>query len=1002
MVFMNLGLRTGGLEMTVGYPIVLETQQMNELRSGIGIDTNHPQRRKGVEAVVRLRVVHIAKKQDTAAAKAPTDQISHKAATDARDPILPDALHPPLPAHANGLPTGGGVLRICLHHQVVGAPDLQFRGKAVILSLETRGRQKMDSRIMESSRRSPRIIDRYAPPSPRHRAYMGARSQQHSPHRRPRAANSSKTSSPTSRPLSAQDSQSNVLHKMVPPSSPDKSQSIEVSNGYPPSKTKGLSRELDAKERKMENPPASPPRPIPSFADSPNSPDPVRLEDSVHLRDAFPLHGMNANNIHRGPPRPHIETQQPSPVHQYPASQPSYRQANYSPQNGPPPQSQYYSALPQHGQYTASQGSMPTGFQGQPSHPNHQVFHPQYSPDQERRFSGPPAPTPSPKFPSQTRGSIGQFNNQHWNANNRVPSRTRYEQHSSSARQLVPSIEKSPSPPTQIAPTEDVEAEQRVNLPPVPSSPAVIETKAEPQIYADIGSSAQVTSQAPTKAPAKEVVKNVEENPVKITIASNKISMPPPSRPSPASRTPQPAAQEKGGSKFSFAFKAKAAPSPKPDLLTKLREPVLRPSTILRGEVSKKSHSRTTSRESHSQSSREAPAVEMKILKRIKPRPTIDPQFVSSDSVYFRKPGNESVIGSGTYGKVFKGIHVYTKDLVALKKIRMEGERDGFPVTAIREIKLLQSIKHENVVSLREVMVEKNDCFMVFEYLSHDLTGLLNHPSFKLESSHKKHLAKQMFDGLNYLHRQGVLHRDIKAANILISSEGKLKLADFGLARFFVKRRQLDYTNRVITIWYRSPELLLGETQYGPAVDIWSAACVLIEIFTKHAIFPGDGGEINQLDKIYNILGTPTRSEWPGLVDMAWFELLRPTERKKNVFADKYKERLTPAAFDLLSAMFLYDPAKRPSASDVLEHPYFTVEDPAPKQAIELRDLSGDWHEYESKALRKEKERKEARKASTKEKEKEKEKRRASVAMSAERDAKRQQIVATTYLGKAA
>jgi CTD kinase subunit alpha len=180
-----------------------------------------------------------------------------------------------------------------------------------------------------------------------------------------------------------------------------------------------------------------------------------------------------------------------------------------------------------------------------------------------------------------------------------------------------------------------------------------------------------------------------------------------------------------------------------------------------------------------------------------------------------------------------------------------------------------------------------------------------------------------------------VLHRDIKAANILVSNEGQLKLADFGLARFYAKRRQLDYTNRVITIWYRSPELLLGETQYGPAVDVWSAACVLVEIFTRHAIFPGDGGEISQLEKIYAILGTPNKVDWPGLVDMAWFELLRPSARRPNVFAEKYKDRVTPAAFELLEAMFQYDPAKRPSASDVLEHPYFTAEEPKPRQAIE-------------------------------------------------------------------
>ncbi|KAF2646716.1 Pkinase-domain-containing protein [Massarina eburnea CBS 473.64] len=374
--------------------------------------------------------------------------------------------------------------------------------------------------------------------------------------------------------------------------------------------------------------------------------------------------------------------------------------------------------------------------------------------------------------------------------------------------------------------------------------------------------------------------------------------------------------------------------------------------------------------------------------KRIKARPTLGADFAASDSVYYRKPGNESVVGSGTYGKVFKGIHVYTKDMVALKKIRMEGERDGFPVTAIREIKLLQSLNHANIVKLQEVMVEKNDCFMVFEYLSHDLTGLLNHPTFQLDQGHKKDLAKQLFEGLDYLHRRGVLHRDIKAANILVSNTGQLKLADFGLARFYAKRAKLDYTNRVITIWYRSPELLLGETQYGPAVDIWSAACVLVEIFTKHAIFPGDGGEINQLEKIYNVLGTPNITEWPELVEMQWFELLRPTERKQPTFAEKYKERVSPAAFELLQTMFLFDPAQRPSASDVLAHPYFTTEAPTAKRADALKELQGDWHEFESKALRKEKEKqdRDLRRAA-----REGEKRRADAppATGEERDAKR-------------
>lgn len=329
----------------------------------------------------------------------------------------------------------------------------------------------------------------------------------------------------------------------------------------------------------------------------------------------------------------------------------------------------------------------------------------------------------------------------------------------------------------------------------------------------------------------------------------------------------------------------------------------------------------------------------------------------ASDSIYYRKPGNESVVGAGTYGKVFKAIHIYTQDKVALKKIRMEGERDGFPITAVREIRLLQHLRHKHVVALQEVMVEKNECFMVFEYLSHDMTGLINHPTFTLTPGHKKHLAKQMFEGLDYLHRRGVLHRDIKAANILISNTGILKFADFGLARFYTKSHQNDYTNRVITIWYRPPELLLGETQYGPAVDIWSAACVFVEMFTRKAVFPGEGTELSQLDKVYAMLGTPTRNDWPRIVDLPWFELMQPVERKKRQFETQYRDVFPPAALDLVTKMFRYDPVKRPNAEGVLSHPYFVEEKPSPEQAVELEQVSGDWHEYESKQMRRENER---------------------------------------------
>jgi len=452
------------------------------------------------------------------------------------------------------------------------------------------------------------------------------------------------------------------------------------------------------------------------------------------------------------------------------------------------------------------------------------------------------------------------------------------------------------------------------------------------------------------------------------------------------SNTPQ-----KDASRFSFAFKSKApqvAPAkPPPDLTYKAREaprpaenriPAPYPKRDTEDRRDERPWHRPPDRRPDLQTdrrpsydrpphnyrkperSRSPPAKKLK--KEIKTRPKLPPELAQSESIYYRKPGNESVVGAGTYGKVFKAIHIYTRDKVALKKIRMEGERDGFPITAVREIRLLQHLRHKHVVSLQEVMVEKNECFMVFEYLSHDLTGLINHPTFNLTPAHKKDLARQMFDGLDYLHRRGVLHRDIKAANILISNTGQLKYADFGLARFYTKSRPLDYTNRVITIWYRPPELLLGETQYGPEVDVWSAACVFVEMFTKKAVFPGEGGELSQLDKVYTVLGTPTRSDWPGIVDLPWFELMQPTDRRKRVFEAMFRDIFTPAALELVQWMFRYDPRKRPSAEEVLAHPYFTQEEPKAAQAVELRDVQGDWHEFESKAHRRENDKREKEK----------------------------------------
>lgn len=190
-------------------------------------------------------------------------------------------------------------------------------------------------------------------------------------------------------------------------------------------------------------------------------------------------------------------------------------------------------------------------------------------------------------------------------------------------------------------------------------------------------------------------------------------------------------------------------------------------------------------------------------------------------------------IGEGTYGQVYKAVDKATQDIVALKKVRLENEKEGFPITAVREIKILRLLNHDNIVNLKEIVTDKTDVldfrkdkgafYLVFEYMDHDLMGLLESNLVTFSEENIAHIMKQLLDGLNYCHKNDFLHRDIKCSNILMNNKGQIKLADFGLARLFNAEDKLrPYTNKVITLWYRPPELLLGEERYGPSIDVWS------------------------------------------------------------------------------------------------------------------------------------------------------------------------------------
>ncbi|KAL6043182.1 Cyclin-dependent kinase C-1 [Balamuthia mandrillaris] len=314
-------------------------------------------------------------------------------------------------------------------------------------------------------------------------------------------------------------------------------------------------------------------------------------------------------------------------------------------------------------------------------------------------------------------------------------------------------------------------------------------------------------------------------------------------------------------------------------------------------------------------------------------------------------------IGEGTYGQVYKARNKYTKEIVALKKVRMDNEKEGFPITAIREIKILKELDSEHVIKLKEIVTSKasnlnngkGSIYMVFEYMDHDLTGLMESPQFKscwFSEGQIKCYMKQLLEGLHYCHKNNVLHRDIKGSNLLINNKGQLKLADFGLARPY-NEQEKDYTNRVITLWYRPPELLLGATSYGPAIDMWSVGCILAELLWRKPVFPGRN-EIDQLGLIFKLCGTPSEASWPGVSKLPWYKF-KPKKLYKPRLREVFKD-FPPTALDLVERLLCLDPSKRITAEQALDSDYFWT-DPMPCPPSSLPKYPSS-HEFQTKRRR--------------------------------------------------
>jgi len=322
-------------------------------------------------------------------------------------------------------------------------------------------------------------------------------------------------------------------------------------------------------------------------------------------------------------------------------------------------------------------------------------------------------------------------------------------------------------------------------------------------------------------------------------------------------------------------------------------------------------------------------------------------------------------LGKGAYGIVWKAHDKKSKDVVALKKIfdafqnATDAQRTYREIVFLGEMGGPQNKGHENIVRLLETLKADNDrdIYLVFEYMETDLHAVIR--ANILEEIHKQYIMYQSFKALMYMHSAKLVHRDMKPSNLLLNSECLMKVADFGLARSLLDKKDDDgiveespiLTDYVATRWYRAPEILTGSSSYGTPVDMWSLGCIFGEMLGGKPAFPGTS-TLDQLEKIGDAIGAPTSDDMESLRSKFALEMLndmkfpsaplgaeerghKPFDR--NALAPGDERAFNPelswrhlypptkaseSAIDLLCKLMHYNPSHRLTASDGLLHPY--------------------------------------------------------------------------------
>ncbi|XP_012538892.1 cyclin-dependent kinase 4 [Monomorium pharaonis] len=326
---------------------------------------------------------------------------------------------------------------------------------------------------------------------------------------------------------------------------------------------------------------------------------------------------------------------------------------------------------------------------------------------------------------------------------------------------------------------------------------------------------------------------------------------------------------------------------------------------------------------------------------RRRPEETTVQSFLLRDHASYE---DLSLIGNGAYGTVYKAKDKTSGQIVALKKVRVLLTDDGLPNFTVREISTLKSLEqyeHPHIVRLLDVcqgdylQLPSGDgtrserlnhgltLWLVFEHVERDLASYIAQcrssiPRSGISPYLVRQMSKEILCGVEFLHSHRIIHRDLKPQNLLVTREGRIKIADFGLAKTYDFEMRL--TSVVVTQWYRAPEVLLG-CSYATPVDVWSVGCILAELCKLEPLFPGTS-EGDQLDRIFQVLGTPSQQAWPENVSLSWTAFPHRQPKPLGAIIPDLNEH----GLDLVRNMLMFDPHSRITAAQAVRHRYFSEE----------------------------------------------------------------------------